>query len=114
MMVEALAVIGLDPASEYALENLRKASEILRREYGVKLIVVPFNTWSDTLSATLKSLPIIFIGGIRAFSGYTPSVKEVVDFVLKYIRHKHKKVSEALIPAATLGNDPISISAATV
>lgn len=114
MIIEALAVIGLDPASEYALENLRKASEILRKNHGVKLIVIPFNTWNDTLSASLKSLPVIFIGGVKAFSGYPPSTKEVVDFVLKYVKNKHKKGSEALIPAATIGNDPISISAATV
>lgn len=114
MLIEALAVIGLDPASEYALENLRKASEILRREYGVKLVVVPFNTWSDSLSASLRSLPIIFIGGVKAFSGYPPSVEEVVDFVIRYIEHNYKKTSEALIPAAILGNDPVSISAATV
>lgn len=114
MMVEALIVMGFDSASEYALENLRKASEILRKEYGVRLVIVPFNTWNDSISSTLKSLPVIFIGGIKAFSGRIPSVKEVIDFVLNHVKHKHRRISEVLIPAATLGDDHISISAATV
>jgi len=108
MILEALAVIGLDPVSEDALENLRKAAEILRRDHGVKLLVIPVNTWREPISASLKSLPAIYIGGSRAFVGYAPEVEEVVDYVLRLARGGGAKEAEVLVPAGIIDNDPMS------
>lgn len=114
MLVEALAVVGLDPVSENALENLRKAAEVLRARYGIKLIIIPFNTWSESIDSALKSLPMIFIGGYKAFSGYAPSVEDIVRFVIKHAYEgRNRAADEALIPAGVLENDRLTFSAAT-
>lgn len=114
MIIEALAIIGLDPESIYAIDNLRKAAEILRSRYGIKLVIVPFNIWSDSISAILNSIPIIFIGGVKVFSGYAPSVEEIVNYIVKYVKnHKDKTMQEALIPAGIFENDPLAVSPTT-
>jgi len=112
LIIEALAIIGFDPDSEKAIENLRKASDILRKEYSVKLIIVPYNTWNDLFTATLKSLPTIYLGGRPAFIGRTPSVEEIVNYVIKIIKEKYKG-GESFIPAAVYSNEPL-FSAALV
>lgn len=115
MIIEVFAIVGLDPTSIHALENLQKAAEVLKGRYGVKLVIIPFNTWSNNLEAALRSLPTIFIGGIKAFSGYAPSVGEVVDFVLNYIKHGgHRYTEELVIPAGVFENDSTMFSAATI
>lgn len=111
MIIEALAVIGLDPDSEKTVENLRKASEILRKKYGVKLIIVPYNTWNDIFSASLKSLPTVYIGGRAAFAGRVPSVNEIVNYVVKILKEKFKGGEEVVIPAAVFGNEPMTSAA---
>lgn len=113
MIVEALAVIGFNPESENAVENLKKASEILRKRYGVKLVIVPYNTWSDSVSSSLKFLPVIYIGGRTAFIGRAPSVEEIVNYVVKAAKQRHRDVEEPLIPAALLDNESL-LSAASV
>ncbi|MEM1645947.1 MAG: hypothetical protein QXL96_08815 [Ignisphaera sp.] len=113
MIVEALAIIGFNSESENAVENLKKASEILRRKYGVKLVIVPYNTWNDSISSSLKSLPIIYIGGRTAFIGRAPSVEEIVNYILKTTRHISKDIEEALIPAALFDKDSL-LSAASI
>lgn len=113
MIIEALAIIGLDPGSEKVIENLKKASEILRKEYGVKLIIVPYNTWSDVFSASLKSLPTIYIGGRIAFSGCTPSANEIVNYVINILRQRYKEDEDTFIPAAIFSNEP-TLSAAHI
>lgn len=115
MLIEILAVIGLDSDSTLALENLRKASDLLRERYGIRLIIIPYNTWSDNLNASLRSLPTIFIGGVKAFSGRVPSVEEIVNFVLRYANNKRdKKLQDSLIPAALIVGDPSILSSAIV
>ena len=115
MLVEAVALIGLDHTSSIALDNLKKASEELIRKHGIRLLIIPFNTWSNDVEAVIKSLPTVIIGGIKAFSGYAPSVEEIVDFVIKYVKRStgKKELREALIPAAIFGHETLA-DAATV
>ncbi|MEM1541739.1 MAG: hypothetical protein QW101_03735 [Ignisphaera sp.] len=113
MLIEVLAIIGLDPVSTGALDNLQHAAEVLKKEYGIKIVIVPYNTWSDTISSSIKSLPIIIIGGTKAFAGYAPSVKEIIEYVLDYVKqNKRRKRYEALVPAGIIEKDHLLLSAA--
>ncbi|MEM0371442.1 MAG: hypothetical protein QXD57_04865 [Ignisphaera sp.] len=113
MLIEIVAIIGLDPVSTNALENLQHAAEILKKEYGIKILIVPYNTWSDTINSSIKSLPIIVIGGSKAFTGYAPSVKEIIKYVLDHVKqNKRRKRYEALVPAGIIEKDHLLLSAA--
>lgn len=112
MSIEVLAIIGLDPISTSALDNLRSAAEVLRR-YGIKMVVIPHNTWSDSINSSIRSLPIILIGGVKAFSGYAPSVKEIVDYVLNHVKQaRRRKEYDTLLPAGIIERDPLLLSVA--
>jgi hypothetical protein len=110
MLLEAIIFIGLDEISNNALENLREASEILLKEYGVKLIIVPVNTWLDPLNSSIKSLPTIVINGFKAFSGCAPTVDDIKEFVLKTIKLKNRR-KDLQLPAGILKEDILTASA---
>lgn len=110
MIVEALVIIGFDPDSEKVIENLKKASDILRKKYGIKLVIIPYNTWNDLLTSTLKSLPSVYIGGRPAFIGRVPLVEEVVDFVINIAKERYRR-EETYIPAALHSNEPLLAAA---
>ncbi len=110
MLLEAIVFVGLDETSNSALENLRKASEILVKEYGVKLVIIPVNMWLDPLNSSIKSLPLIIIGGFNAFSGYAPTANEIKEYVLKIIKLKNRG-RELQLPAGTIDSEMLMSSA---
>ena len=110
MLVEAIVFIGLDENSNTALENLRKASEVLMKEYGIKLIIIPVNTWSDILNSSIRSLPMIVINGSKAFSGYAPTVNDIKEYVLKTIKLRNRG-REFQLPAGIIKEDAMMASA---
>ncbi|MEM4465523.1 MAG: hypothetical protein QXJ95_08225 [Ignisphaera sp.] len=110
MLLEAIIFIGLDEVSNSALENLREASEMLVREYGIKLVIVPVNMWSDPISSSLRSLPTIVINGFKAFSGYAPTASEIRDYVLKIAKAKNR-VGEFRLPAGVVDSGMVNASA---
>ncbi len=107
MIIESIIFMGLDETSEQALENLRKASEILFNERKIKLIIIPLNTWQDPINSSIKSLPLIIINGLKAFSGYAPSIDEIRNFILKHIDSHGDKQADIVLPAGLIYDDKI-------
>ncbi|MDK6027779.1 hypothetical protein QPL79_00115 [Ignisphaera sp. 4213-co] len=105
LVLEATIFMGLDEMSNVALDNLKKASQILYTKYGVKLLLNPVNIWLDPIKAALNSLPIIFIGDRKLFSGYTPSIDEIVSEVIKLISTQQHTYVETLMPAGIFRDD---------
>jgi len=102
MIIESIIFMGLDEISEQALENLRKASELLFNERRIKLIIIPLNTWQDPINSSIKSLPLIIINGLKAFSGYAPSVDEIKNFILKHIIFNRDEQIDMVLPAGLI------------
>lgn len=111
MLIEAIVFIGLDEVSNRALENLRKASEVLVRDYGVKLLVVPINTWLDPVNSSIKSLPLIVVNGFKVFAGYAPTANEIKECVLRIANLKSGR-NELLLPAGTIDSESFTASVA--
>lgn len=115
MFIEILAVIGLDYASTIVLDNLRTAADILRKKYGIKTIIIPHNTWSDSVNSSIKSLPAIIIGGKKVILGDVPSVEEIIRYVLDYVNQVEENMNnEILLPAGIVEKDSTFFSAATI
>ncbi|MEL9940305.1 MAG: hypothetical protein QW632_02640 [Ignisphaera sp.] len=104
-VLEVTILMGLDDVSNQALDNLKKASEILYHRYKIKLILNPINLWLDPLKASINSLPIIFIGSKKIFSGYPPSINEIIREAVKLATSNHHTNFEALLPTAILRED---------
>ncbi len=110
MIIESIIFMGLDETSEKALENLRKASELLFNEKRIKLIIIPLNTWQDPINSSIKSLPLIIINGLKAFSGYAPSIDEIKNFVLKQIASHRNRQTDIALPAGFIHDDKMYAS----
>ncbi|MEM0027251.1 MAG: hypothetical protein QXT53_03965 [Ignisphaera sp.] len=108
MVLEATILMGLDDTSNQALDNLKKASKILYHRYKIRLVLNPINLWLDPLKASINSLPIIFIGNKKVFSGYLPSINEIIQEVIKLATSNHRANFETLLPTAILREDFIN------
>ena len=108
IVLEATILMGLDDVSNQALDNLKKASEILYHRYKIRLILNPINLWLDPLKASINSLPVIFIGNKKIFSGSSPSIDEIIREVVKLATSNHRTNFEALLPTAILREDFIN------
>lgn len=82
MVLEITVLVGLDEASESVIRNLYRASEVLLRRHRIKVVINPVNLWFDPLSSSINMLPVIFVNGVKVFCGYTPSVDEIVNFIV--------------------------------
>lgn len=83
--VEIVIYGGFDPATEEAIENARRAAEILDKEYGVYAVVVP-NTvyWQPFAPITITpfAYPVLVINGKEVSRGDVPRAEEIVEQAL--------------------------------
>ena len=80
MKIDVIVEMGLDAASEEALEVVWKASQILLQRYGIKAFVIPSISWGQDLTA-----PRIRVCGRTIELFPTPNIMEVVDLILSLL-----------------------------
>ncbi len=95
-------VIGMDSESAIALENAERARKLLYERYGLKIVVVPINTWiSDPIRAQMMGIPRIYVNGLLVSQGKALDVNELVEFVLSSCK-RFKEYDIDAIPAAII------------
>jgi hypothetical protein len=97
-LLEITILMGLDEASNNALNNLVKACNFLHKQFNIKILINPINLWCDSISSTIRGLPIIVIGGKKVLSGYSPKVDELVKEILNTIKSGKDIATEDLLP----------------
>jgi len=93
MNVEIEVLMGLDPESEKALENVVKASRFLFERFFVRSIIVTRNTFKDDFVGSVYGIPSVVVNGHILTEGRAPSEHEVVDFILNKLGFKTKSYS---------------------
>ncbi len=97
-------ILALNPESEEALENVKRAVEILHKRYSIKVFIVPIQLWiSDPIRIENLGLPKILINNIVISSGHVPRVKDIILNVLQFIKISDKK-NFGEVPAAIIND----------
>ena len=89
MTVEIAVIMSMDEESEKALEHCFRAAHKLLEFHGIKVYVVPINTWITQYpgySLMELDLPITLINGEVIASGRAPSVDEIIKHILTQYR----------------------------
>lgn len=92
--VEIIVYGGLDPLTDELVENAKKASEKLFREYGIDAIVIPRTVYWDIFTQYIPAsdtLPLLVINGREVARGRSLAVEEIVDIALEMLGIKERE-----------------------
>jgi len=83
MSIEIMVIMGIDDESDSALRNCWRAAELLLKDYGLEIYVVPVSTWvHDPIMLSEMKLPKVIIQGRLIAEGRAPSIEEIIDAII--------------------------------